>query len=61
MGMSPSVPEQCGNRGRARTVGSVGVLDPESVRRGRAKPMSGVMKRMGMIFRAKANLSLIHI
>src|SRR5215469_12975434 len=30
----------------------------ESVRRGRAKPMSGVMKRMGMIFRAKANKAL---
>ncbi|CAM5731408.1 hypothetical protein SHIRM173S_04626 [Streptomyces hirsutus] len=32
--------------------------EPESVRRGRAKPMSGVMKRMGMIFRAKANKAL---
>src|SRR3954468_23408688 len=30
----------------------------KSVRRGRAKPMSGVMKRMGMIFRAKANKAL---
>src|SRR3954471_4159908 len=27
-------------------------------RRGRARPMSGVMKRMGMIFRAKANKAL---
>src|SRR3954451_12345443 len=34
------------------------VLELESVRRGRAKPMSGVMKRMGMIFRAKANKAL---
>src|SRR5919107_1568593 len=34
------------------------VLEPESVRRGRAKPMSGVMKRMGMIFSAKANKAL---
>src|ERR1700754_485691 len=33
-------------------------LELESVRRGRAKPMSGVMKRMGMIFRAKANKAL---
>src|SRR5919199_2681235 len=32
--------------------------EPDSVRRGRAKPMSGVMKRMGMIFRAKANKAL---
>ena len=39
-------------------MGSVGVLELESVRRGRAKPMSGVMKRMGMIFRAKANKAL---
>src|SRR5690606_35665733 len=30
----------------------------ESVRRGRAKPMSGVMKRMGRSFRAKANKAL---
>ena len=34
------------------------MLELESVRRGRAKPMSGVMKRMGMIFRAKANKAL---
>src|SRR6185503_11826388 len=33
-------------------------LEPESVRRGRAKPMSGVMKRISMIFRAKANKAL---
>src|ERR671919_1862414 len=33
-------------------------LELESVRRGRAKPMSGVMKRMGMIFRAKADRAL---
>src|SRR6266568_5095939 len=33
-------------------------LELKSVRRGRAKPMSGVMKRMGMIFRAKANKAL---
>ena len=58
LGRSASELEQCGNRGRARTVGSVGVLELESVRRGRAKPMSGVMKRMGMIFRAKANKAL---
>src|SRR3954466_228927 len=36
----------------------VGQLELESVRRGRAKPMSGVMKRMGLIFRAKANKAL---
>src|SRR3954454_7434782 len=34
------------------------ICELESVRRGRAKPMSGVMKRMGMIFRAKANKAL---
>ncbi|MDR3083153.1 MAG: PspA/IM30 family protein, partial [Streptomyces sp.] len=39
-------------------MGSVAELELESVRRGRAKPMSGVMKRMGMIFRAKANKAL---
>src|SRR4029453_3378208 len=33
-------------------------LELESVRRGRAKPLSGVMRRMGMIFRAKANKAL---
>src|SRR6476619_3891834 len=33
-------------------------LELESVRRGRAKPMSGIMKRMGLIFRSKANKAL---
>src|SRR2546430_4928426 len=55
--MSSSAAERCGNGSGARTVG-VSRGAGASRRRGRARPMSGVMKRMGMIFRAKANKAL---
>src|SRR5882757_6912846 len=55
--MTASGSEQCGNGTRARRLGSVEVLE-QLPRRGRARPMSGVMKRMGLIFRAKANKAL---
>src|SRR6476660_2175448 len=55
--MSASAAGQCGNESGTRTVG-VETGAGASRRRGRARPMSGVMKRMGMIFRAKANKAL---
>ncbi|CAM5716057.1 hypothetical protein SVIOM342S_01424 [Streptomyces violaceorubidus] len=51
--------EQCGNGCRTRLWALLHSLEPESVRRGRAKPMSGAMPRMGTIVRAKATKALV--